>query len=97
MRVKLFGNAHHAAVLGVLHQTQHFHHDGLFHLGAGYAPGEDLVLMARIFRVGSIAFRFSRHFLMPSSLLATAKQTKTLERADAYLLAIDLFLLQDGA
>jgi hypothetical protein len=63
MRVKLFRDAHHAAILRVLHETQHFDHDGLFHLGAGHATGEHLMLMARIpCWVRSGVFRFGAHF-----------------------------------
>src|SRR4029077_767197 len=46
-------------------QTQHFHHDGLLHLGAGHPAGQNLMLVARIFRLrraGRVAFCFGSHF-----------------------------------
>src|SRR5450755_185029 len=46
MRIELFRDAHHATIFRVLHQALHFHHDGLFHLGAGYFAGERGTLAA---------------------------------------------------
>src|SRR5260221_10320360 len=62
MRVKLFGDAHHAAVFRVLHQAQPLDLDGFLHLGAGDRASKDLMLVARVLSVRGIAFRFGSHF-----------------------------------
>src|SRR6266850_1799521 len=46
VRVELLRDAHHPAVLRVLHQPLHFDHDRLFHLRAGYFAGEHGALAA---------------------------------------------------
>src|SRR5260370_20922735 len=46
----------------MLHQAQHFDHDGLLHLGAGVPAGQDLMLVARVRGIGGATFRFGGHF-----------------------------------
>src|SRR5260370_15800218 len=62
MRVKLLRDAHHAAILRMLHQAQHFDYDCLLDLGAGEPAGEDLMLVARVRGIGGVTFRFGGHF-----------------------------------
>src|SRR5712664_3349118 len=63
VRVKLFRDAHHAAVLGVLHEPLHLNHNSLFHLRAGHFAGEYGALAALGNR-GALCF--ACHYAFPA-------------------------------
>src|ERR1700724_2738279 len=50
----------------MLHQPLHFHHDGFFHLGAGYLAGEDGALAALILLRRRSLLCFSGHYAFPA-------------------------------
>src|SRR6266404_5981339 len=63
VRVELFRDAHHAAVLRVLHQPLHFDYNCFFHLRAGYFAGEHGALAALRSRR---ALCFGCHYAFPA-------------------------------
>src|SRR5208337_2213152 len=63
VRVELLRDAHHAAILGVLHQPLHLDHDRFFHLRAGYLADEFGPLAALGHRC---ALRFRCHYALPA-------------------------------
>src|SRR5213076_1581220 len=79
VRVKLFRDAHHAAVLGVLHQPLHFHHDRFLHLGAGDFAGEDGALAALGNR-GALCF--GCHYAFPA--FSSCARTSVFTRARSF-------------
>src|SRR4029077_14791435 len=50
----------------MLHEPLHFHHNGLFHLGAGYLAGEDGALAALVLLRRRSLLRFSGHYAFPA-------------------------------
>src|SRR6267378_4326118 len=79
VRVKLFRDAHHAAVLGVLHQPLHFHHDRFLHLRAGYFAGENSALAALGNR-GALCF--GCHYAFP--VFSSCARTSVFTRARSF-------------
>src|SRR5467141_2482597 len=79
VRVKLFRDAHHAAVLGVLHQPLHLNHNGLFHLRAGHFAGENGALAAFGNRS---ALCFSCHYAFPA--FSSCARTSVFTRARSF-------------
>src|SRR5215831_6580079 len=75
MGVKLLGDAHHAAVLRMLHQPDDLDDNGFFHFRAGDLAGEHGALSARV-RRGGLCFGCHYAFLNScarSSVLTRAK------------------------
>src|SRR5713226_2527897 len=79
VRVELFRNAHHAAVLGVLHQPLHLDHNRLFHLRAGHFAGENGALAALGNR-GALCF--SCHYAFPA--FSSCARTSVFTRARSF-------------
>src|SRR5216684_7335788 len=79
VRVKLFRNAHYAAVLGVLHQPLHLDYNGLFHLRAGHFAGENGALAALGNRG---ALRFACHYAFPA--FSSCARTSVFTRARSF-------------
>src|SRR6202051_2144637 len=50
----------------MLHEPLHFHHDGLFHLGAGYLAGGDSALAALILLRHRSLLCFGGHYAFPA-------------------------------
>src|ERR1700692_2628945 len=74
----------------MLHQPLHFHHDGLFHLGAGYLAGEDGALAALILLRRRSLLCFSGHYAFPAFfvlLLGSADFLVGLAAADVFAAA----------
>src|SRR5947199_219956 len=79
VRVELFRDAHHPAVLGVLHQPLHFHHDRFLHLRAGYFAGEYSSLAA----LGNRSpLCFGRHYAFPA--FSSCARTSVFTRARSF-------------
>src|SRR5258708_963973 len=79
VRVKLFRDAHHAAVLAVLHQPLHLNHYVLFHLRAGHLAGEHGALAAPGNRD---ALCFSCHYAFPA--FSSCARTSVFTRARSF-------------
>src|SRR5580692_2493454 len=71
----------------MLHQPLHFHHDGFFHLGAGYFAGENGALAALILLRRRSLLCFSGHYAFPAFfvlLVRSADFFAGLAAADAF-------------
>src|SRR5216684_1324051 len=79
VRVKLFRDAHHAAVLGVLHQPLHLDYNRFFHLRAGHFAGENGALAALGNRG---ALRFACHYAFPA--FSSCARTSVFTRARSF-------------
>src|SRR5467141_225771 len=79
VRVELFRDAHHAAVLGVLHQPLHLNHNGLFHLRAGHFAGENGALAA-LGNWGALCF--GCHYAFPA--FSSCARTSVFTRARSF-------------
>src|SRR5260370_1458894 len=79
VRVNLLRDAHHPAVLWMLHKPLHLDHNSLFHLRAGYFAGEDSSLAALGNR-GALCF--SCHYAFPA--FSSCARTSVFTRARSF-------------
>src|SRR5712664_2921778 len=86
VRVKLFRDAHHPAVLGVLHEPLHLNHNSLFHLRAGYFAVENGALAALGNR-GALCF--GCHYAFPA--FSSCARTSVFTRARSFFASRSLF------
>src|SRR5467141_815713 len=86
VRVELFRDAHHAAVLGMLHQPLHLDHNGLFHLRASHFAGEDSALAALGNR-GALCF--GCHYAFPA--FSSCARTSVFTRARSFFASRNRF------
>src|SRR6266404_4914786 len=86
VRVKLLRDAHHAAVLGVLHQPLHLNHDCFLHLRAGHFAGENGSLTALGNR-GALCF--GCHYAFPA--FSSCPRTSVFTRARSFFASRNRF------